>query len=234
MKKHDIFLSKEQAAQCARACIDNAYRLLEASKLLHKKDFIELAIFSVCTAIEEGGKAIFLLEYRDDMIEGKDVSLHKLKKVFYDHKIKLEYAITASKIDNQTFGAIKNRAYKSGKCDDVTQRIFKIIKDIRDLDVSREAEITFNSRNKGIYTEVKDGRIFAPRDSIDKSQFGSLLDIAEKILARAELNVVISDICFNRGMSTRQFGEFIMAELPKIVEMMKKRLEEKKYIGPAR
>jgi hypothetical protein len=70
----------------------------------------------------------------------------------------------------------------------------------------------------------------APWNRVEKSEFDRLLDIAERIVARADLELSTSDICVSRGKSRRQFAEFFVAELPTIVDMMKKKLAEKK--GP--
>lgn len=222
--EHDFgFLTIEQAGQCAQTCIDNAYRLIGAGKLLFENEFIELAIFSVCTAIEEGGKALLLVEYQDDKAGGRKDAVNILKRAFYNHNLKLESAITASEIDQQLADELKKYGSEHKEPKNAIHRIVKILENISIPNISPKVKSTFDLRNSMIYTEFKDGQILAPWDRVHKSQFDHLLDIAEKILARADLELSISDVCFQRGKSRRQFVEFMLAELPTIVDMMRKR-----------
>lgn len=229
MTEHELAcLSVEEAGQCAHICIENAYNLMGAGKLLFKNDYIELAIFAVCTAIEEGGKALLLVEYQDDKAEGKKDAARTLRRAFYNHDLKLESAILAHEIDQQLADQIKKYAAEHKETENTSQRIVKMWDNINVPDLSPKIRETFALRNDMIYVELTPYREAAPWHRVERSEFDRLFDIAEKIVVRAELELDISDVCVSRGKSRRQFSEFFAAELPTIVDMMKKKLAEKK------
>lgn len=222
------FLNVQQASQCAHVCIENVYRLIGAGKLLFANDYTELAIFAVCTAIEEGGKALLLFEYQDEMAEGKKNAAATLRNAFKKHPSKLNAAFAAQEIDQQMADQIKRYAAEHKESGNTAQRIVEMMENVNIPDVSPRSKETFELRNSMIYVELTPYREAAPWNRVEKSEFDRLLDIAEKILARAELELGVSDVCVSRGKSRRQFAEFFEAELPTIVDMMKKRLAEKK------
>lgn len=231
MKHEFSSLSVEQAGQCAHVCITNAHRLMGAGKLLFKNDYIELAIFAVCTAIEEGGKALILVEYQDDTADGKKDAARILKRAFYDHNRKLESAITAQEVDQQLADQIKKYASEHNESQNTVHKIVKMMENISVPDISPRVKSAFELRNSMIYAELTAYQEAAPWNRVQKSEFNRLLDIAEKIVARAELELSISDVCLKRGGSRRQFTKYVMAELPTIVDMMKKSLAEKKHLN---
>ena len=229
MKHESSSLSIEEAGQCAHVCIENVYRLIGAGKLLFTNDYTELAIFAVCTAIEEGGKALLLVEYQDDLAEGKKNAAATLRNAFKKHPPKLTAAFTAQEIDQQMADQIKRYVAEHKESGNTAQSIVEMMENVNLPDVSPRIKETFELRNSMIYVELTPYREAAPWNRVEKSEFDRLLDIAEKILARAELELDISDVCLKRGKSRRQFAEFVMAELPTIVDMMKKRLAENKH-----
>lgn len=230
MGQEHSFLSIEQAGQCGHVCIANAYRLMEAGKLLFKNDYIELAIFAVCTAIEEGGKTLLLVEYQDNRAEGRKDAAATLKRSFYSHNLKLESAITAREIDEQLADQIKKHASEHNKSQNTVHKIVKMMENVNVPDISPKVKSTFDLRNDMIYVELTADQNAAPWNRVQKSEFDRLLDIAEKMVARADLELNISDVCQKRGKSRRQYAEFVKAELPTIVDLMKKRLAEKKHL----
>ena len=228
MDKNLCILSIEEAGQCAQVCIENIYRLIGAGKLLFTNDYTELAIFAVCTAIEEAGKALLLVEYQDDMAEEKKDAAVTLRKAFKKHPHKLNAAFTAQEIDQQMADQIKRYTAENNESGNMAQRILKMMENINLSNVSPKIRKTFELRNSMIYVELTPYREAAPWNRVEKSEFDRLLDIAEKILARTELELSISEVCVSVGKSRRQFAEFFVGELPTIVDMMKKRLAEKK------
>lgn len=227
-KKQQDFssLTINRASLGAQVCVDNANRLIEAAKLLSEKGFLEFAIFAICTAIEEAGKALLLIEYQENKWEGRDDAANRLNKAFYKHDIKLESAISVHEFDERLFSQIaqigsQNRRLEAGKHEIL--RITKKLRNIRIPDLKPQVKSTFETRNEMLYTEYKNGKFLAPKDKATKSQFDQLVDIAEKIVPRAEFDLHLARACIKRGSTRAQLAELIERELPTFIDMWRKR-----------
>jgi len=219
-------LTINRASLGAQVCVDNANRLLEAAKLLSEKGFLEFAIFAICTAIEEAGKALLLVEYQENKFEGRDDAANTLKKGFRKHNNKLESAILALEWDTRAFSKIAQIASQKRHRETSAQEMLRIMKKLRNIripDLKPQVKSTFETRNEMLYTEYKNGQFLAPKDKAKKSQFDQLLDIAEKIVPRAEFDLNWARICIKRGKTRAQLAELIERELPTFIDMWRKR-----------
>lgn len=237
-KKQQDFssLTINRASLGAQVCIDNANRLIEAAKLLYEKGFLEFATFAICTAIEEAGKAFLLVEYQENKWEGRDDAANRLNEAFYKHDNKLESAIFALEFDNRLFSQIAQTGSQNRRLEATMPEILRIMKMLRNIripDLKPQVKSTFETRNEMLYTEYKNGQFLAPKDKARKSQFDKLVDIAEKIVPRAELDLFFARACIERGLTRTQFGELIERELPNIIDAWRKsNLEIVKRSGP--
>ena len=227
-KKQQDFssLTINRASLGAQICVDNANRLIEAAKLLSEKGFLEFATFAICTAIEEAGKAFLLIEYQEDKFEGRDDAANTLNNAFCRHDNKLEFAISEVESDTRAFSRLALIAKQKRRRKASKQEILRIMKEmlnIRIPDVKPQVKSTFETRNEMLYTEYKNGQFLAPKDKAKKSQFDQLVDIAEKIVPRAELDLLIARACIKRGSTRAQLAELIERELPTFIDMWRKR-----------
>ena len=227
-KKQQDFssLTINRASLGAQVCTDNANRLMEAAKLLSEKSFLEFAIFAICTAIEEAGKALLLVEYQENKFEGRDDAANTLNKGFYKHDNKLESAISVLEWDTRVFSKIAQIASQKRHREASAQEILRIMKKLRNIripDLKPQVKSTFETRNEMLYTEYKNGQFLAPKDKAQKSQFDQLVDIAEKIVPRAELDLHLARACIERGSTRAQLAELIERELPTFIDMWRKR-----------
>ena len=226
-KKQQYFssLTINRASLGAQVCIDNANRLTEAAKLLHEKGFLEFATFAICTAIEEAGKAFLLVEYQENKWEGRDDAANRLNEAFYKHDYKLESAISVHEFDERLFSQIAQIGSQNRRLEASTHEILRIMKKLRNIripDLKPQVKSIFETRNEMLYTEYKNGQFLAPKDKAKKSQFDQLVDIAEKIVPRAELDLHLARICIKRGSTRAQLAELIERELPNIIDAWRK------------
>jgi AbiV family abortive infection protein len=230
-KKQQDFssLTINQASLGAQVCVDNANRLIETAKLLSEKGFLEFATFAICTAIEEAGKAFLLIEYQENKFEGRDDAANRLNKAFRRHDNKLEFAISVVESDTRTFSRLAQIASQKRRQKASKQEMLRIMKELLNIripDVKPQVKSTFETRNEMLYTEYKNGQFLAPKDKAKKSQFDQLVDIAEKIVPRAEFELHMERICIKRGATRTQFSELIERELPTFIDMLLKRLRK--------
>jgi AbiV family abortive infection protein len=237
-KKQQDFssLTINRASLGAQVCVDNANRLIEAAKLLSEKGFLGFATFAICTAIEEAGKAFLLVEYQENKCERRDDAANRFNKAFYKHDRKLESAIFALELDTRLFSQMAQIASQNRRLEASTHEILRIMKMLRNIripDLKPQVKSTFETRNEMLYTEYKNGQFLAPKDKAKKSQFDQLVDIAEKIVPRAEFDLLFARACIERGSTRAQFAEFMERELPNIIDAWRKRnLEIVKRSGP--
>jgi AbiV family abortive infection protein len=230
-KKQQDFssLTINQASLGAQVCVDNASRLMETAKLLSEKGFLEFATFAICTAIEEAGKAFLLIEYQENKFEGRDDAANTLNKAFYKHDNKLESAIFVLESDTRAFSRIAQIASQKRRREASVQEISRIMKKLRNIripDLKPQVKSTFETRNEMLYTEYKNGQFLAPKDKAKKSQFDQLVDIAEKIVPRAEFDLLMARACIERGSTRAQLAELLERELPTFIDVLRKRLRK--------
>ena len=225
LKKRQDFstLSIDQAGLGAQLCIDNANRLIEAAKLLSERGFLELATFAVCTAIEETGKALLLLNYQEDKAVGGNKAAKTLEKSFREHPDKLECAIVASEVDKQLFSRLLQTDWQNMRPEIMARKLLEIKDNLKIPDLEPRIKTTFKTRNQMLYIEFSDGQFLAPKHKAQRSQYDQLMDIAEKISARAEFDLALESVLLERGLTKAQCAEFIKRELPTIIDIWQKK-----------
>jgi AbiV family abortive infection protein len=225
LKKRQDFssLSIDQAGLGVQLCIDNANRLIEAAKLLSERGFLELATFAVCTAIEETGKALLLLNYQEDKAAGGNEAAKTLEKSFREHPDKLELAIGTSEVDKQLVSRLLQTDWQDRRPEAMASKLLEIMDSLKISDLKPQIKTTFETRNQMLYIEFRDGQFLAPKYKAQRSQFEQLMDIAEKISARAELDLAYESVLLKRGLTGAQFAEFIKRELQTIIDIWQKK-----------
>ena len=214
-------LSVKNAQRGASKCLQTAQRLIRSASVLSKSGFLELATFAVCTALEETGKALLLMEYQEALFAGRDGAGKELAASFFTHPDKLEQALVAWKRDEVFFEGLQHSNPNAKSAEVLADKLRQILGTMAIPKMKPRARQTFKMRNRMLYTDFKRGRFHSPRDSAGLSTLNELLDIAEKAIARAELDWAMGQFVFRRGGSRTQLAQIVLEKLPEIIAELK-------------
>jgi AbiV family abortive infection protein len=207
-------LGIEEATQGAQACIDNAKRLMESAGFLIGGGFIELATFAGCTAIEETGKALLLLDYREKKLDRKVDAAKNLNARFGDHFPKLKTALTVSELNRQAIGLMVDSLFRDPP-ESATRYFWKKIDALKEPNVQSQVTKTLGTREEMIYTDYIDGRFITPKDKAQKDIYDSLVKTSRKVIAQAERDLAKMNSGLKRGSIQDQAIEAIHHEFKK-------------------
>jgi len=222
-------LSIDQAGVGAEVCIRTAKRMIEGAQNLSKGGYSELATFLVCAAIEETGKAMLLLHFQEGKHSGKQSAIEDLEEGFGRHMDKLEIAWRYWKWDEKLFTRIKRLqpGLKTGR--EMADAFTRLTDGIKLPNLVPIAKQTFRKRNNMLYTEYERGKFVAPQQRVRRRTFNQLLAVAEQSNAKANLERVMSQIWFRRGLSRAQVATKLSPHLPEFFEEMLKKLQNIPY-----
>jgi AbiV family abortive infection protein len=203
--------------------------LVHAAKILFDKNFIDLASFFLCTAIEEIGKAYLLMDFQEGKFKGDLQASNKLNKSFFKHLEKIEDSLSRVRIDDLLFEKIIESKFDSNEdVEEIIEKFKTIIEDLPSPNVKIQAKKTFKKRNNLLYTDFDKQKFFSPKSRGRKSTYANLLDIAEKAIAGADVDLFLGEFCFARGGSRSQLAEAINNIFPDIVNGLYSKLSESK------
>ncbi len=213
-------LSIDHAGVGAKACIRTAERMIEGAQILSKGGYFELSTFLVCAAIEETGKAMLLLNFQEEKHSGKPRAIEDLSEGFGRHVEKLEIALGYWKWDEEMFRRIRSLqpGLKTGR--EIADAFTRLMDGIKMPNLEPKAKQTFRKRNNMLYTEYENGKFVAPQQRARRTTFNQLLTVAERLNARANLERVMSQIWFRRGVSRTQVANMMIPNLPELFEEM--------------
>jgi AbiV family abortive infection protein len=226
-------LTIEEAGRGARVCISTSKRLLGASRLLKKSGYLELATFFVCTAIEEAGKALLLLDFQEETFSSVPDAVDQLSHAFHKHQDKLQDAFAASVWDEHLLKALIGMQVHDQSEEGVAKSLLEIADNLELPDVRPQVAETFQRRNEMLYTDFKAGRFSPPKDAAQESIFTDLLNTAGKVVARASLESAMAMICFRRGASRTQMAAILRDQLPGLIKEFRNQLKkfEEQYLS---
>lgn len=212
-------LTMRQAKGGIEICLNNSMRLIRAAKLLFRDGFVEQATFLACTAIEETGKAILLLDFQEQKFCKHPSATINLRRSFTQHVDKLESALFIQKWDETLFREIEKFLQNNTHMDELLPQL---LDNIRIESPKAEAKRTFKQRNEMLYTDFSNNKFTSPHKRASKKTFEELIDIAEKAMVRARLDAVLGQICYKRKSSREQFANMVRENYSEIVEECKR------------
>ncbi|HTR80183.1 MAG TPA: AbiV family abortive infection protein [Bacteroidota bacterium] len=202
-------------------CITNAENLFETGNYLGVHKLYQMAIFSLCTAIEESGKALQLIDCYENIILKKDKKVISLPKSFYSHKAKLKEAIQVFAWDKYKWDKLGELTKQGGfQSKEFIQRINNLMFSWK-FDPSPEVSRIFSERQKMLYVDMKNGKFSSPKRNASRQKYQSIFDVADKLIPSVRLNWVIALLSTRRGATRREFSEIALANLPAIIEEWK-------------
>lgn len=219
-------LTAAQAEDGSRLCISTAKRLIRAGRSLARSKFLDLAVVSICTAIEEVGKAFMLLDFQEKKFTGQDDAWERVSESFYQHPNKLEIALAYWKRDEMFLKTLSGYKPSSESIQDISKELLGKIDSVVLPDLGPLAKAIFAKRNKLLYTNFEDGNFLPPQGQVTQHEFRDLLDIAEKGAARAELEWVLTWIFHSRGISRNQVSELVRDHLPELLVQIQAKLKD--------
>jgi len=202
-------LSIKEAGKGSRQCIENAKRLIQAGRLLADSAFRELAGFSICTAIEEIGKAFLLMESQEDKFQGRRDAGKQLADSFFEHPDTLESALIIWKRDDMLFNSLPRLKLNTDSNREASEALVAEFGSLAIPDLNPLARKIFQKHNRLLYTDFRNQRFISPHEDANSAEFEELFDIAEKALVRAELDMVMGEILFPQRFlqdATQQVG----------------------------
>ncbi len=211
-------LTMGEAKRGAETCLTNSERLTQAAMVLYRKGFVEQATFLACTAIEEVGKAILLLDYQEASFCKDPAAARTLGQSFTQHVDKLESALFIWKWDETFFREIRKLPPQEDKSiEEVASAIRQFFANFRVQSPRAGAKRTFKRRNVMLYTDFQSAKFISPQRRANKKTFEELVKIAEKTIVRTRLDSAVSQFFYRRGSSREQFGKLFLENLPGIL-----------------